>query len=92
MRQKESPTRIIILFQGAKRSKLMRSSEIHEEILIATITNNTTGTYMVIFHAPTLYIDYNPQKILLLYYHNMAHKEGTHPELAMALKRYGRYL
>ena len=33
-----------------------------------------------------LYIDYNLRKYSVYYAHNMEHKEGTHPELAMALE------
>ena len=32
-----------------------------------------------------LYIDYNLRKYSVYYAHNMEHKEGTHPEMAMAL-------
>ena len=32
------------------------------------------------------YIDYNLRKYSIYYAHNMAHKEGTHPDLAMALE------
>ena len=32
------------------------------------------------------YIDYNLRKYSVYYAHNMEHKEGTHPELAMALE------
>ena len=32
------------------------------------------------------YIDYNLRKYSVYYAHNMAHKEGTHPEMAMALE------
>ena len=33
-----------------------------------------------------LYIDYNLRKYSVYYAHNMEHKEGTHPEMAMALE------
>ncbi|WP_304989714.1 hypothetical protein [Mogibacterium neglectum] len=33
-----------------------------------------------------LYIDYNLRKYSVYYAHNMTHKEGTHPEMAMALE------
>ena len=33
-----------------------------------------------------LYIDYNFRKYSVYYVHNMEHKDGTHPELAMALE------
>lgn len=33
-----------------------------------------------------LYIDYNLRKYSVYYAHNMVHKEGTHPDLAMALE------
>ena len=32
------------------------------------------------------YIDYNLRKYSVYYAHNMEHKEGTHPEIAMALE------
>ncbi|WP_456078271.1 hypothetical protein [Mogibacterium diversum] len=32
------------------------------------------------------YIDYNLRKYSVYYAHNMEHKEGTHPEMAMALE------
>ena len=32
------------------------------------------------------YIDYNLRKYSVYYAHNIAHKEGTHPEMAMALE------
>ena len=32
------------------------------------------------------YIDYNLRKYSVYYVHNMEHKDGTHPELAMALE------
>ena len=32
------------------------------------------------------YIDYNLRKYSVYYAHNMVHKEGTHPEMAMALE------
>ena len=35
-----------------------------------------------------LYIDYNLRKYSVYYAHNMAHKEGTHPEMAMVLENY----
>ena len=57
-----------------------------KKILIATITI-TLGIYMcIIFICADLYIDYNLRKYSVYYAHNMAHKEGTHPELAMALE------
>ncbi|WP_456077882.1 hypothetical protein [Mogibacterium diversum] len=33
-----------------------------------------------------LYIDYNLRKYSVYYAHNMEHKDGTHPEMAMALE------
>lgn len=36
-----------------------------------------------------LYIDYNLRKYSVYYAHNMAHKEGTHPEMAMAIENIG---
>ena len=57
-----------------------------KKILIATITI-TLGIYMcIIFICADLYIDYNLRKYSVYYAHNMANKEGTHPELAMALE------
>ena len=39
-----------------------------------------------IFIIANLYIDYNLRKYSVYYAHNMEHKEGTHPEMAMALE------
>ena len=39
-----------------------------------------------IFIIANLYIDYNLRKYSVYYAHNIVHKEGTHPELAMALE------
>ena len=38
-----------------------------------------------------LYIDYNLRKYSVYYAHNMEHKEGTHPEMAMALEKHKGY-
>lgn len=35
------------------------------------------------------YIDYNLRKYSVYYAHNMEHKEGTHPEMAMAIENMG---
>ena len=35
------------------------------------------------------YIDYNLRKYSVYYAHNMEHKDGTHPEMAMALENMG---
>ena len=35
------------------------------------------------------YIDHNLRKYSVYYAHNMEHKEGTHPEMAMALENMG---
>lgn len=57
-----------------------------KKILIATITI-ILGIYMcIIFICADLYIDYNLSKYSVYYVHNMEHKEGTRPELAMALE------
>ena len=40
----------------------------------------------IIFICADLYIDYNLRKYSVYYAHNMEHKDGTHPELAMALE------
>nr|WP_314631618.1 hypothetical protein [uncultured Mogibacterium sp.] len=57
-----------------------------KKILIATITI-ILGIYMcIIFICADLYINYNLRKYSVYYAHNMAHKEGTHPEMAMALE------
>lgn len=40
----------------------------------------------IIFICADLYINYNLKKNSVYYAHNMEHKEGTHPELAMALE------
>ena len=40
----------------------------------------------IIFICADLYIDYNLRKYSVYYVHNMEHKDGTHPELAMALE------
>ena len=56
-----------------------------KKILIATITI-ILGIYMcIIFICADLYIDYNLRKYSVYYAHNMEHKEGTQPELAMVL-------
>ena len=39
-----------------------------------------------IFIIANLYIDYNLRKYSVYYAHNMEHKEGTYPEMAMALE------
>ena len=39
-----------------------------------------------IFIIANLYIDYNLRKYSVYYAHNIVHKEGTHPEMAMALE------
>ena len=39
-----------------------------------------------IFIIANLYIDYNLRKYSVYYAHNMEHKKGTHPEMAMALE------
>ena len=36
-----------------------------------------------------LYIDYNLRKYSVYYAHNMERKEGTHPEMAMAIENIG---
>lgn len=57
-----------------------------KKILIATITI-ILGIYMcIIFICADLYIDYNLRKYSVYYAHNMEHKGGTRPELAMALE------
>ena len=40
----------------------------------------------IIFICADLYIDYNLRKYSVYYAHNMEHKDGTHPEMAMALE------
>ncbi|MBF1361371.1 MAG: hypothetical protein HXM76_05895 [Mogibacterium diversum] len=40
----------------------------------------------VLLIVANLYIDYNLRKYSVYYAHNMEHKEGTHPEMAMALE------
>ena len=39
-----------------------------------------------IFIIANLYIDYNLRKYSVYYAHNMEHKKGTHPEMAIALE------
>ncbi|ASS37267.1 hypothetical protein [Mogibacterium pumilum] len=57
-----------------------------KKILIATITI-ILGIYMcIIFICADLYIDHNIRKYSVYYAHHMEHKEGTHPEMAMALE------
>ncbi|ASS37101.1 hypothetical protein [Mogibacterium pumilum] len=57
-----------------------------KKILIATITI-ILGIYIcIIFICADLYIDHNLRKYSVFYAHNMEHKAGTHPELAMALE------
>ena len=57
-----------------------------KKILIATITI-ILGIYMcIIFICADLYIDYKLRKYSVYYAHNMEHKGGTRPELAMALE------
>ena len=43
----------------------------------------TMGILLIVAN---LYIDYNLRKYSVYYAHNMEHKVGTHPELAMALE------
>ena len=40
----------------------------------------------IVFIYNNWYIDYNLRKYSVYYAHNMEHKEGTHPEMAMALE------
>ena len=40
----------------------------------------------VLLIVANLYIDHNLRKYSVYYAHNMEHKEGTHPEMAMALE------
>ena len=43
----------------------------------------TMGILLIVAN---LYIDHNLRKYSVYYAHNMEHKEGTHPEMAMALE------
>ncbi|WP_304989542.1 hypothetical protein [Mogibacterium neglectum] len=43
----------------------------------------TMGILLIVAN---LYIDYNLRKYSVYYAHNMEHKKGTHPEMAMALE------
>ena len=43
----------------------------------------TMGILLIVAN---LYIDYNLRKYSVYYAHNMEHKEGTHPDMAMALE------
>ncbi|WP_281522276.1 hypothetical protein [Mogibacterium timidum] len=43
----------------------------------------------LIFLYHSWYIDYNLRKYSVYYANNMEHKEGTHPELAMAMENMG---
>ncbi|ASS37099.1 hypothetical protein [Mogibacterium pumilum] len=57
-----------------------------KKVIIATITI-ILGIYIcIIFICADLYIDHNLRKYSVFYAHNMEHKAGTHPELAMALE------
>ena len=52
-------------------------------IIVISIVALIMGILVII---ASLYIDYNLRKYSVYYAHNMEHKEGTHPELAMALE------
>ena len=43
-------------------------------------------TLGIVYLYDNWYIDYNLRKYSVYYAHNMEHKEGTHPEMAMALE------
>ena len=43
-------------------------------------------TLGIVYLYDNWYIDYNLRKYSVYYAHNIVHKEGTHPELAMALE------
>ena len=59
-----------------------------KKILIATIKIILSIYMCIIFTCADLYIDYNLRKYSVYYAHNMEHKEGTHPEMAMVLENY----
>ena len=52
-------------------------------IIVISIVALIMGILVII---ASLYIDYNLRKYSVYYAHNMEHKEGTHPEMAMALE------
>ena len=43
------------------------------------------ATLGIVYLYDNLYIDYNLRKYSVYYAHNMEHKNGTYPELAMVL-------
>ena len=43
----------------------------------------------IVFIYNNWYIDYNLRKYSVYYAHNMERKEGTHPEMAMAIENIG---
>lgn len=52
-------------------------------IIVISIVALIMGILLIIAN---LYIDYNLRKYSVYYAHNMEHKKGTHPEMAMALE------
>ena len=54
-----------------------------KRIIIGTVISISMCSILIIAN---LYIDYNLRKYSVYYAHNMEHKAGTHPELAMALE------
>ena len=55
--------------------------------------NNMLNTFFITIGLVHLYdnwyIDYNLRKYSVYYAHNMQHKEGTYPEMAMAIENIG---
>ena len=52
-------------------------------IIVISIVVLIMGVLLIVAN---LYIDYNLRKYSVYYAHNMEHKDGTHPEMAMALE------
>ena len=57
-----------------------------KRIIMGTVISISICSILIIAN---LYIDYNLRKYSVYYAHNMEHKDGTHPELAMALENMG---
>ena len=56
-----------------------------KRIIMGTVISISICSILIIAN---LYIDYNIRKYSVYYAHNMEHKEGTHPEMAMVLENY----
>ena len=53
--------------------------------IIITCLIALCATLGIVYLYDNLYIDYNLRKYSVYYAHNMEHKNGTYPELAMVL-------